>query len=156
MARGLQPGLAKGIQRMGELHRDFASAVLISVCGRLLLQQRDDVPGILYPGMIGMFGGQREGDETFRECVSREVHEEIGFLLPPDRFEALAPYAAVDPAGVPVNGQFFVGRGIPIEGLRITEGALLVVERAELASLLQRLAPPARMAARIFMADKRF
>ena len=141
---------------MREPHREFASAVLVSACGRMLLQQRDDAPGILYPGMIGMFGGHREGDETFRECVSREVHEEIGFLLPPDRFEALAPYAAIDPAGVRVTGEFFIGRGIPIEGLTITEGALLVVERADLAALMQRLAPPARIAARLFLADKRF
>ena len=136
---------------MRERLREFASAILVDTRGRLLLQRRDDVPGILYPGMIGMFGGHREGDETFRDCVSREVHEEIGFLLPPDRFEALGPSAGIDAAGGRVIGELFIGRGIPVEGLEVTEGTLLVVERADLASLLQQMAPPARLAARLFL-----
>ena len=53
--------------------REVAGAILIATSGRLLLQQRDDVAGILYPGMIGLFGGHREGAETFLECVVREV-----------------------------------------------------------------------------------
>jgi hypothetical protein len=37
------------------LRRETASAVLIDTAGRLLLQQRDDIPGILFPGMVGLF-----------------------------------------------------------------------------------------------------
>lgn len=49
----------------GALRRETASAVLIDTAGRLLLQHRDDIPGILYPGMVGLFGGHRKGNETF-------------------------------------------------------------------------------------------
>lgn len=136
--------------------REFASAILISACGRLLFQQRDDVPGIVYPGWLGLFGGHREGGETFPECVSREVREEIGYLLPPDAFVPLAPHAYIDAAGISVVGRFFVGHGIPLGGLVITEGALVVVERADLPALLPRLAPPARSAAEAFLGDDRF
>lgn len=77
--------------------REFASAILIDTQGRLLFQQRDDVPGIRYPGKVGLFGGHREGNETFLQCVCREVHEEISYEVPPDRFEHMASYSGVDP-----------------------------------------------------------
>jgi 8-oxo-dGTP pyrophosphatase MutT (NUDIX family) len=38
--------------------------------------------GIVAPGKIGLFGGHREGNETFLECVVREVQEETGLALP--------------------------------------------------------------------------
>src|ERR1700730_10069403 len=77
-------------------HVEFASAMLVDTQGRFLFQQRDDKPVIRYPGMLGLFGGHREGNETFAECVSREVHEEIGYLVPPDGFEKMADYSAAD------------------------------------------------------------
>jgi hypothetical protein len=46
-------------------HREVAAALMIDTRGRFLLQQRDNIPGILFPGKIGLFGGPREGDETF-------------------------------------------------------------------------------------------
>jgi 8-oxo-dGTP diphosphatase len=74
----------------GPRHREITGAILIDTSGRLLLQQRDDVAGILHPGKVGLFGGHREGDETFLECVVREIHEEISYFVPAERFEYLA------------------------------------------------------------------
>ena len=71
-------------------HRDIACAIMIDTNGRFLLQQRDDVAGILHPGKVGLFGGHREADETFLECVVREIHEEISYFVPAERFEYLA------------------------------------------------------------------
>ena len=45
--------------------RETAGALLVDIEGRFLLQRRDNVPGILYPGHIGLFGGHREGEERF-------------------------------------------------------------------------------------------
>ena len=70
-------------------HREIACALIIDTCGRFLLQQRDDIPGIVCPGMVGLFGGHREGDETFLQCVVREVHEEISYFVAPERFDHL-------------------------------------------------------------------
>ena len=53
--------------------REGAAAILISTDGRLLLQLRDDLPEVSDPGKIGLFGGAREGDESFLDCVVREV-----------------------------------------------------------------------------------
>jgi hypothetical protein len=52
------------------IHRETSGAILIDSFGRLLFQQRDN-PEILYPGMIGFFGGHREIEETFLDCVAR-------------------------------------------------------------------------------------
>jgi hypothetical protein len=57
-------------------HREIACAIIIDTSGSFLLQQRDDVVGILHPGKVSLFGGHREGSETFLECVVREIHEE--------------------------------------------------------------------------------
>jgi 8-oxo-dGTP diphosphatase len=59
--------------------REIAAAIVVDTSGRLLLQLRDDVPNILYPGKIGLFGGHREGNETFLDCVVREIHEELSY-----------------------------------------------------------------------------
>src|SRR5664279_2252622 len=77
-------------------HREVACAIIIDIQGRFLLQQRDDVPGILHPGKVGFFGGHRENDETYLQCVVREIHEEISYFVPPDRFEHLMTYNGVD------------------------------------------------------------
>jgi hypothetical protein len=42
-------------------HRGIGSAILIDTFGRLLFQQRDDVPASSTPNEIALFGGHREG-----------------------------------------------------------------------------------------------
>ena len=56
--------------------REIAAALLIDVNGNVLLQQRDNILHIIQPGKVGLFGGHREGEETFLECVVREIAEE--------------------------------------------------------------------------------
>ncbi len=131
--------------------REFAAAILIDTRGRLLFQQRDDIAGILHPGKIGLFGGHREGDETFLQCVRREIHEEIGLLLPAERFEAMAGYSGTDASGCSVVGEFFIARDIVADGLVVTEGSLLIARPEELPAMMPRFAPAAWSAVRVFM-----
>ena len=124
---------------MTETSREVAAAILVGTCGRILLQQRDDVPGILYPGMIGLFGGHREeGDETPLACAQREIEEEIGYRVPAERLEPLVTMRMEYPENRTVTGTFFVLRDVPVEGLVVTEGSLLAVAPSELAGLLHR------------------
>jgi 8-oxo-dGTP diphosphatase len=134
-------------------HREVAAALIIDKRGRFLLQQRDNVPGILFPGKIGLFGGHREGDETFLECVVREIHEEISFFIAPERFEHLASYRGTDPyiAGGTLWRELYVTRDVPVEPLRVTEGSLLIVEIEDVPALVPRLAPSAHDAIREFL-----
>ena len=136
----------------GPRHREITGAILIDTSGRLLLQQRDDVAGILHPGKVGLFGGHREGDETFLECVVREIHEEISYFVPAERFEYLASLSGedVDVEGGLLRAEFFVVSGIPVESLTITEGALLVARPGEVIKIDHKLTPSARFAMKAF------
>ena len=49
---------------------------------KFLLQLRDDIPGIIYPGHWGLFGGHIEPGETPDIAVKRELLEEIGYSPP--------------------------------------------------------------------------
>ncbi len=49
---------------------------------KFLLQLRDDIPGIIYPGHWGLFGGHIESGETPDIAVKRELLEEIGYIPP--------------------------------------------------------------------------
>ncbi len=45
---------------------------------RFLMQLRDDIPGIIYPGHWAFFGGHIDPGETPQKAVKRELQEEIG------------------------------------------------------------------------------
>jgi 8-oxo-dGTP diphosphatase len=123
--------------------REIASAIVIDKMGRFLFQQRDDIPGILHPGKVGLFGGHREGDETYLECAVRELHEELSYLIAPECFIHLRTVTGsdLDVEGGTVEGEIFVVLDIPVEQLNITEGSLLIVERAELPKIVPALTP---------------
>jgi 8-oxo-dGTP diphosphatase len=55
--------------------------------GKFLMQLRDNIPTILYPGLWGLFGGHMEAGETPEIAVVREVIEEIGYeMTAPQKF----------------------------------------------------------------------
>ena len=48
---------------------------------------RDDKPDIAYPNQWCLLGGMIEPGETPRECIVREIEEEIGVVLDPSEVE---------------------------------------------------------------------
>ena len=48
---------------------------------QFLLQLRDDIPNIAYPGHWGLFGGHIELNESPEVAVVRELQEEICYLV---------------------------------------------------------------------------
>jgi 8-oxo-dGTP diphosphatase len=138
--------------------REFTCAVLIDTFGRFLLQQRDNVPGIVHPGKIGLFGGHRECGETYLQCIVREVHEELSYFLPPERFEYLASYDATDinsEGETIIHGEFFVARYMPVEKVMVTEGTLYIAELGELSALEHRLSPSGKAGLTAFLKPSR-
>ena len=57
----------------------LVSLAILHVEDKFLMQLRDDVPGIVYSGHWGLFGGHIEENETPEEAVTRELFEEIGY-----------------------------------------------------------------------------
>jgi 8-oxo-dGTP diphosphatase len=56
---------------------DAVVAIIIDESGRYLVQLRDPKPTIFFPDHWGCFGGAIEPGETDRQCLARELEEEI-------------------------------------------------------------------------------
>jgi 8-oxo-dGTP diphosphatase len=69
-----------------------ATAILVDSDGRLLLQHRDDKPGIDNPGMWGSFGGRIEDYETPEDGFLRELDEELSWRPPTFELYLATPY----------------------------------------------------------------
>jgi len=134
-------------------HREIAGAIVIDTFGRFLLQQRDDIGGILHPGKVGLFGGHREGNETYLECIVREVREEISYFVPAGQFEYLASLDGtdLDVDGGTVRGEFFIARNVPADALVVTEGSLLIIKPKELIQIDRKLTPSAKFALKAYL-----
>lgn len=130
--------------------RKTAAALLIDTEGRLLLQRRDNIPSILYPGKVGLFGGHLEGEETFLQCVCREVQEEISYRVPEETFRQLGWYRGVHPDGVGTVCGLYLAREIPVDALTITEGSLVIVSPNSVAALIEQMSPTALAAVEMF------
>jgi 8-oxo-dGTP diphosphatase len=74
-------------------------AVIIDSAGRYLMQLRDDIPRIAYPGHWCLFGGAIEAGEDDLTGMRRELLEELAFepslLTPTMRFEYSIPQHGV-------------------------------------------------------------
>lgn len=55
------------------------SALIVDEQRRYLLQLRDDVPSIRFPGHWGLFGGSAEPGEALEPALIRELSEELSF-----------------------------------------------------------------------------
>ena len=101
---------------------------MIECDGRWLLQLRDDIEGILYPGQWALFGGHLDPGETPEAALRRELEEEINWAG-----SDLAPWFELR------DGQrirhFFRGPlAVPFGSLTLLEGQDMVL--AELDELL--------------------
>jgi 8-oxo-dGTP diphosphatase len=133
--------------------REGASAILFDTDGHLLLQLRDNIPHIRDPGKISLFGGRREGDENFLDCIVREIHEEIGYYLAPTRFECIGRWDGPDYAfpGHHFRGEIFLAHAVPVEVLTITEGRLTIVPLDEIDQIRSRLSLAALYALEVLL-----
>ena len=126
---------------MNAKSRKIAAAIMIGQDGSFLLQLRDDKPGLLFAGMIGLFGGHREKGESFIECAMREIEEETGFKPGEKAFEPLVKYRTRYPDDAKVKGSFYVLKNVPEQKLVITEGTMISVRPNDLPKHFERMTP---------------
>lgn len=118
-----------------------AGIVMLDRHNNLLLQRRDEKPDISNPGMIGMFGGHKEGDETDVECALREVEEETGLALTPDVLDLIVSTRVEYGNGICREGTFYMACDIDPSGFVVTEGSLFRVPLAEVGEHFANMVP---------------
>jgi 8-oxo-dGTP diphosphatase len=84
--------------------------------GKFLMQLRDNIPTILYPGLWGLFGGHIEAGETPEIAVQREIMEEIGYqLTDPQKFGCYSDNRVI-------RHVFYAPLTVGIDKLKLSEG----------------------------------
>jgi 8-oxo-dGTP diphosphatase len=133
--------------------REIAVAIVIDTKARYLFQRRDNIPGILHPGKVSLFGGHREPGESYLDCIVREVHEEIGYLASREGIEHLTTLDELAEVvnGDLVRGDVFVLRNVPSEHLVVTEGSLAIVDPDKIHELESEFTPATGFALRAFL-----
>lgn len=95
---------------------------------RFLMQLRDDIPGLVYAGHWGFFGGHLDANELPDQAVRRELLEEIGYA--PKHLAQFGQYKTPT-----VIRHVYVGQlDIPISQLVLNEGwdlGLLTLEEIQ-------------------------
>jgi 8-oxo-dGTP diphosphatase len=85
--------------------------------GRVLLQLRDNKPGIPYPNRWGTFGGRIEEGETPEEAIAREVREELDYELSDPEWFGNFPFDGYD-----IHMYRVVDHTLDLEDLAVKEG----------------------------------
>ncbi len=84
--------------------------------GKFLMQLRDDIPGILYPGVWGLFGGHLETEESPETGLKRELFEEINYSVDiPKKFDCYADIRII-------RHIFYLPLLVELEALELNEG----------------------------------
>ena len=84
--------------------------------GKFLMQLRDDIPNILYPGFWAFFGGHVEAGETPEVAVVREVMEEINYAMP------LPTFFMISETNQVIRYVFHAPLTVPLSELTLSEG----------------------------------
>lgn len=95
---------------------------------RYLMQLRDDIPGILYPGVWGLFGGHLDPGEDPETGLRRELIEEINYYV-----EELTEFRCYTDDRL-IRHMYSCPLLVPVEQLQLNEGwdlGLLTIEEIQ-------------------------
>jgi 8-oxo-dGTP diphosphatase len=103
---------------VSEATGEGCQVILVDRSGRILLQLRDDIPTIPFPGMWALPGGMLEPPETPLACIVREMEEELGARIP----AAEVAHLMTRTRSYGVEHTFAARYDVPAEEIRLTEG----------------------------------
>lgn len=105
-----------------------AEILLVGRDGELILQQRDDKPGITNPGLVTTFGGGLEKGETALDAAYRELHEETSLDITRNRFVYYGDYRKNKVEhGENWTVSYYVVKDVDYTGMQVFEGQGFVV-----------------------------
>lgn len=91
--------------------------------GEILLQQRDNKPGLPYANYWTLFGGYVEDGETPDAAIARELDEELGLHIPLTFWKAYTCPIRTRPGERVVTNHVYTALvTVPLESLTLREG----------------------------------
>ena len=67
------------MNQTGSSVKEVSGVMLFRKDGAILMQHRDEKPGIPYAGWWSIPSGRKEANESWEECARREILEETGY-----------------------------------------------------------------------------
>jgi 8-oxo-dGTP diphosphatase len=110
---------------------EVAVGLIVADDGRVLLQHRDDKPGVSGAGLWGFFGGHVEHGERTSQAFLREMREELGWQ--PRHFEHYLtddapPLPGAKGYGAHVTSHVFAAHlQVPLDALMLGEGQAMAL-----------------------------
>ena len=123
----------------------IAQIILVRKDGALIMQHRDDKPGITNPGAIAAFGGTVEPGETPLQAAVREISEETNLQVRPEDLDFFGTY----PKTVARHGEdgqvhYFILRDVDDTNFQVYEGQGFYVIHNRQELLAAKTSPLAR------------
>lgn len=110
-----------------------AHALLVIPQGKLILQQRDDRPGIVNPGLISMFGGTIKKSDNLATGLQRELSEELELKISPQNCHKLGIYKKTKELdGVDYTLHVYVIKDIDPTKLILHEGKGFIIDSSNI------------------------
>lgn len=107
---------------MSTIHAN-AEVILVRRDGALILQQRDDKPGITNPGMVASFGGHIEANEKPVDAAIREINEETNLSLKKSDLKFFGKYRKTKQIhGEDWDVYYYVANDVDDRALKVYEG----------------------------------
>jgi len=101
----------------------IAQIILVRKDGAIIMQQRDDKPGITNPGAITPFGGNVESGETPLQAAYRELQEETSLRVRLDNLELFGVYYKTKAThGQDGEVHYFIVRDVDDTDFKVYEG----------------------------------
>lgn len=103
--------------------------LLITKDSKIILQQRDNKPGLINSGLISMFGGTLHEGEDQLNGLNRELTEELG-----DNFQNYQPqflctlYKTKELDGIDYTIHVYIINDVELKALDLKEGKAFVVD----------------------------
>lgn len=120
---------------------DAVAALIVLDDGRYLMQLRDQMPGIFYPGHWGLFGGAIEPGEAPESALRRELQEELDLRVTRARLASEFTFTVTERGRIV---RYFYEVPYPASGLerlRLREGREMGAFRASDILTRPRLVP---------------